>query len=206
LLKRYLYLISPPIIKRNFYQDLDDVLSIKNVKFFQLRLKKYSDRKIIEIAKKVIRITKKHKVKMILNDKVDLSLKVRADGCHLGKKDGNLKEAKKKLGKKILGATCHNSKILCVSASKSGAAYLALGSFFKSKLKPKTIRADLSTLKWASRNIKKPIVAIGGIDERNFKKLLDAGANYIALSTYIWNNPSLKPKEAIKKFNYEDSR
>ena len=48
--------------------------------------------------------------------------------------------------------------------------------------------------------VKKPIVAIGGINDKNYKKLLGAGANYIAISTFIWDNPELKPEKAIRKF------
>ena len=77
---------------------------------------------------------------------------------------------------------------------------MAFGSFFKSKLKPKAIRANLNILKWAKRNIKKPIVVIGGINNLNYKKLIKSGAKYIAISSFIWDNPKLKPEFAIKKF------
>ena len=79
--------------------------------------------------------------------------------------------------------------------------YLAFGSFYKSRLKPKAIKANLSILKWAKKNIKKPIVAIGGINKKNYKKILKSGANYIAISSFIWDNPNLKPEIAIKNSN-----
>ena len=101
--------------------------------------------------------------------------------------------------------TCHNSKNLCRIAKKNNVDYIALGSFFKSKLKPYAIKADIKILKWAKKNINKPIVAIGGINDKNYKKLLNAGANYIALSSFIWNNRFLKPKEALKNFKNENN-
>ena len=105
----------------------------------------------------------------------------------------------KKLKKKVLGITCHDSIILAKKALKFKPDYLAFGSFFKSKLKPSAKIANLRILKEV-RNIKKPIVVIGGINNLNYKKLLKLGANYIALSSFIWDNPKLKPKIAIRKF------
>ena len=96
--------------------------------------------------------------------------------------------------------TCHNSKSLAKTAIKNKASYVAFGSFNKSDLKPNAVRANLSILKWAKKNIKKPIVAIGGINNSNYKKLIKAGANYIAISSYIWDNPKLKPEIATRKF------
>ena len=111
-----------------------------------------------------------------------------------------LSQQERILKKKIIGVTCHNSKKLALRAFKDKADYLAFGSFFKSRLKPNAKKADLKILSWAKKNIKKPIVVIGGITDKNYKKLIKAGANYIAISTFIWNNPFLKPEVAIKKF------
>ena len=199
-LKRSVYLISPNKINQNFCMSLDKVLSFKNVKFFQLRLKNLSQKKLINISKKIRKITVKHKVKFIINDNYNLTSKIKANGCHMGQQDGSFKVARKKLKGKILGITCHNSKVLANEAIGLKADYVAFGSFFKSKLKPSAKRANLSILKWAKKNIKKPIVVIGGINNINYKKLIKAGAKYIALSSFIWDNPKLKPEQAIKKF------
>ena len=67
-------------------------------------------------------------------------------------------------------------------------------------MKPKAKKANLKILKWSKKNIKKPIVVIGGINNVNYKKLLNAGAKYIAISSFIWDNPKLKPEIAIKMF------
>ncbi len=199
-MKKLVYLISPNKIHNNFYDDLKKVLSKKNVKFFQLRLKKVKKSKIITIAKEIKKITKKYKVKLIINDHPNISKIVNADGCHLGQNDGSVINAKKYLKKKIIGVTCHNSKSLAKIAIHNKADYLAFGSFSKSKLKPSAKKANLNILKWAKRNIKKPIVAIGGINNSNYKKLIKSGAKYIAISSYIWDNPKLKPEIAIRKF------
>ena len=87
-----------------------------------------------------------------------------------------------------MGITCHNSKILAIDAIENKADYVAFGSFFRSRLKPKAKKANIKILKWAKKNIKKPIVVIGGINNINYKRLINAGANYIALSRFIWDN------------------
>jgi thiamine-phosphate pyrophosphorylase len=199
-LKQLIYLISPNKIYLNFYTDLEKVLSSKKVSFFQLRLKSKPKNLIVKIAKKILKITKKHKVKLIINDDSKLAKKVGADGCHIGQLDNTVVSARKDVKKNIIGVTCHNSRKLALKASKDKADYLAFGSFFKSSLKPNAKKADLKILFWAKKNIKKPIVVIGGITDKNYKKLIKAGANYIAISTFIWNNPFLKPEIAIKKF------
>ena len=111
-----------------------------------------------------------------------------------------LKLQEKKLKRKIMGITCHNSKIFANNAIENKADYIAFGSFSKSKLKPNAKKANIQVLKWAKKNIKKPIVVIGGINNVNYKRLIKAGAKYIALSSFIWDNPKLKPEQAIKKF------
>ena len=199
-MKKSIYLISPNKIDKNFYHDLDKVLSVKNVKFFQLRLKKVEQKSLFKIAGNIKKITKKHKVKLIINDDYILASKINADGCHMGQLDGSILKARKKLKKKILGITCHNSKELAKIAVKNKADYVAFGSFFKSKLKQNAKKANLHILRWAKKNIKKPIVAIGGINNKNYKKLMKAGAKYIAISSFIWDNPKLKPQLAIRKF------
>ena len=199
-MKKFVYLISPSKINNNFFLDLNKVLSFKNVKFFQLRLKNEKTINILKIAKKIKKITKKYKVKFILNDNFILACKVGADGCHMGQLDGSFKTARKKLKNKILGITCHNSISLAEEAYKANADYIAFGSFFKSKLKPNAKKSNLKIIEWSKRNIKKPIVAIGGINNLNYKRLMKAGAKYIAISSFIWDNPKLKPEYAIRKF------
>ena len=199
-LKKLVYLISPNKIENNFFSNLDKVLAAKNIEFFQLRLKKIRKNSFLRIARKIKKITLKHKVKFIINDNYNITAKINADGCHMGQLDGSIVYARKKLKNKILGITCHGSRTLVRNALKDKADYIALGSFFKSKLKPNAIKANLNILKWAKKEIKKPIVVIGGINNLNYKKLIKAGAKYIAISSFIWDNPKLKPELAIRKF------
>mgnify|MGYP001299623833 FL=1 len=199
-MKKLVYLISPNKINSNFYSDLDKVLAYKNVGFFQLRLKNVKRIKLLKITNKINKITSRHKVRLIINDNFNLASKINVDGCHLGQLDGSFKIARKKLKNKILGITCHNSKTLAKTAIKNNADYIAFGSFFKSKLKPKAKKANINILNWAKKNISKPIIVIGGINNLNYKKLINAGAKYIAISSYIWDNPKLKPELAIRKF------
>ena len=197
--KKFLYLISPNKIKRSFYKDLDKILEFKKVNFFQLRLKNTSFKKKISIGKKVKRICNKHKTKFLVNDDVFLAKYLNSDGCHLGQKDMKILKARKILKNKIIGITCHNSLALVKSAIKNQANYLALGAFYGSKTKKTKFKANISLLKKIKKITKIPIVAIGGINSENYKKLLLNKANFLAISGYIWNNKKLKPTEAIKE-------
>jgi len=201
-LKRYIYLISPPKIRGfKFYQELYKVLKTNKVKYFQLRLKKVSSKNLLKISKKVKKIAKKNNVKFLVNDSPNVAKIVGADGCHVGQKDMSCKSSRKILGKnKIIGVTCHNSKKLALDAKKHGANYVAFGSFFKSPTKKSAFRANLALLRWAKKKINMPIVAIGGINSSNYKKILSNGANFIACSSYIWDNKGIDPVTAIKKF------
>ena len=196
--KKFIYLISPNSIYTQFYQDLRKVLSTDKVSFFQLRLKKYSLKNKISIGKKVKQICKKYHVKFLVNDDPLLTKKLNADGCHLGQKDKGIIEAKKIIGKKIIGITCHNSIELAKAAVKEEASYIAFGAFFSTKTKKVKYRATTRILNKAKKLTKTPIVAIGGINNNNYKKLLLNNANLLAISSYVWNNKKFKPLEAIK--------
>ena len=201
-LKRYIYLISPQKIRGvKFYKELHKVLKTNKVEYFQLRLKNISTQNLLKISKKIKKITKKNNVKFLINDKPFVAKKIGADGCHIGQKDMDFKKSRKILGKnKIIGITCHNSKKLAIKAEMNGANYVAFGSFFKSSTKKSAFKANLAILRWAKKKINMPIVAIGGINNSNYKKILSNGANFIACSSYIWNNKKLDPVSAISKF------
>jgi len=177
------------------------VFKTNKVKFFQLRLKKITSKNLIKISKKIKKIARKNKVKFLINDKPLIAKKIGADGCHIGQKDMDFISSRKILGKnKIIGVTCHNSKKLALKAKRQGANYIAFGSFFKSSTKKTTYKANLQLLRWAKKKINMPTVAIGGINNSNYKKILFNGADFIACSSYIWNNKKLDPVSAISKF------
>ena len=204
--KKFIYLISPnKIIGNKFYQDLSSVLNTKKVSFFQLRLKKETIKNKLIIGKKIKKICKIYKVNFLINDDPKLAKKLNADGCHLGQNDISVEKSRKILGnKKIIGLTCHNSKFLLINALKKKLDYVALGSFFKTKTKKTKYKANLSILKWYKYRYNLPIVVIGGINNRNYKKLLLNQADFLAISSYIWNNKNLKPLQAIKKLKNEN--
>ena len=197
--KKFIYLISPNRISKNFYKNLSLVLKTKKVSFFQLRLKKYSIKKKIIIGKKIKNICNKNKVKFLINDDPFLAFKLNADGCHLGQKDMDIKSARKIIGKKIIGITCHNSLNLAKKAIKSGANYIAFGAFYLTKTKQTNHIANISILKKIKKFSKVPVIAIGGINHNNYRNLLLNNANFLAISGYIWKNKKYKPLQAIER-------
>ena len=197
--KKFVYLISPNKIYKKFFKDLQKVLETGKISFFQLRFKKYSFKHKILIGKKIKNICKKNKVKFLINDDPILAKRLGADGCHLGQKDMNIKDARKIIGKKIIGITCHNSITLAKIAIKAKASYLAFGAFYSSKTKKTIHLAHIKILNKIKKITKTPIVAIGGINSKNYKKLLLNNANFLAISGYIWNNKKYKPLEALER-------
>ena len=197
--KKFIYLISPLRINKFFYNNLIEVLKQKKVSFFQLRLKKESFKKKFNIGLRIKKICKKFNVKFIINDDIHLAKKLNADGCHLGQRDTHILKARKLIGNKIIGITCHNSIKLARYAIKNNADYIAFGAFNPSKTKKVKYKASASILRAARKITKIPIVAIGGINSDNYKKLLLNKANFLAISSYIWRNKNLKPLDAIKK-------
>ncbi|MDC3042679.1 thiamine phosphate synthase [Candidatus Pelagibacter sp.] len=197
--KKFIYLISPNKIKKNFYVNLKIILNTNKVSYFQLRLKYHTLKQKILIGKKIKNICKKNKVKFLVNDDPYLALKVGADGCHLGQKDMNIKEAKKIIGKKIIGITCHNSIKLAKKAINEGASYIAFGAFYTSRTKKTKFKADVNIFKKLKKFTKVPAVAIGGINSNNYKNLLLNNANFLAISGYVWKNKKYKPLEAIER-------
>jgi len=197
--KKFVYLISPNKIYKNFYNELIEVLKSQRVSFFQLRLKKENFKKKFEIGKKIKKICRKYKVKFLINDDPIFAKKINADGCHLGQKDMNIIEARKIIGEKIIGVTCHNSLKLAKHAIINNANYIAFGAFYSTKTKKTRFKAHIKILNEIKKMSNIPVVAIGGIKSSNYKKLLLNNADFLAISSYIWNNYKYKPVEAIEK-------
>ena len=150
-------------------------------------------------GRKIKSICSKYKVKFLVNDDPVLAQKINADGCHLGQNDMDISDARKILKNKIIGITCHNSLRLAKIAIKKKADYIAFGAFNSSKTKKVKYKAKVDLIKKLKKLGKIPIVAIGGINNLNYKKLLLNKANFLAISSYIWKNKNLKPVQAIKK-------
>jgi thiamine-phosphate pyrophosphorylase len=196
--KKFLYLISPNKIDKYFFRDLKKVLQTNKIAFFQLRLKKENQNNKLKIAKKTQKICKNFKVKFVINDNPNLAKQVDADGCHLGQNDMSIINARRILKKKIIGITCHNSINLAKTANKNNADYIAFGAFNITKTKKVKYKADIKIIKKFKKTSRIPVVAIGGINNLNYKKLLLNKADFLAISGYVWNNKKLKPLEAIK--------
>ncbi len=163
-----------------------------------MRLKKYSFKQKMLIGKKINNICQKNGIKFLVNDDPLLAKKLNADGCHLGQKDIDIDEARKIIGNKIIGITCHNSIKLAKVAIKKKASYIAFGAFFSTKTKNAKYRAKIKILDKAKKLTKTPIVVIGGINNKNYKKLLLNNANLLAISSYVWNNKKYKPLKTVK--------
>ena len=202
-MKKFIYLISPEKIinHKSFLKNLENIFSSNIVKFFQLRIKNQKKNSIIILGKKILRLTKKYQVSFIVNDDPYIAKIINADGCHLGQQDMSINFAKKILrNNSIIGVTCHDSKILAAKAIMNKASYLAFGAFYPTKTKKTKYRPKLSLLKWAKKKFKKPIIAIGGINQNNFKKILNSGADYIACSASIWKSEFKNPLTAVNMF------
>lgn len=145
-----------------------------------------SRRRDVSQAKELARLARGHGVPFIVNDDVELALEVGADGAHLGREDGELRSARKKLAGKILGASCYDRLELAREAVAAGADYVAFGSVFASPTKPRAVRAPLSLFGQA-RTLGVPLAAIGGITLANAREVLDAGADLLAVISDLFD-------------------
>lgn len=197
-----LYLISPNSLDlASFEQVLDQTLLAGDVACFQLRLKEASDDAIRTATQVLMPICHSHNVAFILNDQADLAKELNTDGVHIGVEDGDIKEIRENLGHEIsLGATCHDSKHLAFTAGDAGADYVAFGAFFPTDTKETSHVAPVSLIEEWVDIAEIPCVAIGGITVDNAKPLIDAGADFIAVSAGVWNYPDGAPK-AVQIFN-----
>ncbi len=197
--KPLIYLISPSKIDiKSFPGILSKVLDTQMVNVFQLRLKNYKDADLIKIASLLYKICIRKNVTFILNDRIDIAKKLNVDGVHLGKEDGSIKNARNVLGNlKIIGSSCYNNKNLSIKSQNLGANYVAFGAIFKTHTKKNTTKIVLSDLKNIRKNIKIPIVGIGGLNKYNIKKLVNLKPDYLAFCSSIWNTKKV-PQVEIK--------
>ena len=197
-----LYLITPPRIElRAFAEELKRALDAGDVASLQLRLKDVREEEIIRATETLMPIAQKADVAFILNDRPDLAARLGCDGVHIGQQDATYNEARAAVGRdRIVGVTCHGSRDLAFEAGEAGADYVAFGSFYPTTTKEVQFRADIELLQWWAETMTVPVVAIGGISVENAGPLIDAGADFIAVSSGVWNHP-LGPAAAVKAFN-----
>src|SRR4051812_28839220 len=197
-----LYLITPPSFElKSFADALRRALDAGDVASVQLRLKDVSDDDILRAAEQLRPIIHRGNAAFLMNDRPDLAAKAGADGVHIGQDDAGYEDARAAVGGNgIVGVTCHNSRHLAIDAAERGVDYVAFGAFYPTATKEIRLQADIETLRWWAEMMVVPCVAIGGITVENAKPLIDAGADFLAVSAGVWSHP-LGVAAAVKSFN-----
>lgn len=196
-----LYLISPPrIAPTDFAGVLKDTLKGGDVASFQLRLKDISDDEIRRATDILRPVVQGAGAAFIINDRPDLAAELGCDGVHVGQDDASYAEARAALPNGIVGVTCHDSRHLAMEAGEAGADYVAFGAFFPTRTKEPKTQADIDLLRWWGEVMVVPSVAIGGITIANARQLVEAGADFIAVSAGVWEHPD-GPQAAVREFN-----
>jgi thiamine-phosphate pyrophosphorylase len=197
-----LYLLTPPTIEVTaFAATLERALDGGDMASLQLRLKDVSDDDIRRATEALMPIAQARDVAFILNDRPDLAAELGADGVHIGQEDATYAQARAALGPgKIVGVTCHNSRHLAMDAAEAGADYVAFGAFYATQTKQPKAAAAPEILRWWSELMVVPCVAIGGIIVENAPPLIEAGADFLAVSAGVWQHPQ-GPAAAVKAFN-----
>ena len=186
-----LYLITPPDIgdAETFARQLDAALSAGDVAALQIRLKDVSLDQIRAVTRVLAPVAHRHNVAVLMNDHVELARELGLDGVHVGQGDTSLKEARRILGASaMIGVTCHNSRHLAMEAAEGGADYVAFGAFYPTTTKTVEHMAELETLSIWQESMEIPCVAIGGITADNAAEIAQAGADFIAVSSAVWNH------------------
>ncbi|WP_373476865.1 thiamine phosphate synthase [Sphingorhabdus sp.] len=196
-----LYLISPLDVGGAFPEKLEQALGAGPVAAFQFRIKGIDQHEAAALAAPLQEICARHDVAFIVNDSISLAKRLKADGVHLGQGDGDARDAREQLGSDAqIGVTCHNSRHLAMEAAEAGADYVAFGAFYPTSTKDVEHIAELDTVQKWTLVTEIPCVAIGGITPDNAKPLVEAGADFLAVSGAVWNHPQ-GPAEAVKAFN-----
>jgi len=203
-----LYLITPPEVPdvAAFTRELEQALDGGDVASVQIRLKSRDgvaapDGHILELGRHIIARAQDRGVAVLINDRPDLAAELGADGVHIGQQDMPYARARKLVGDgAIVGVTCHASRHLAMEAGEAGADYVAFGAFYPTQTKDPAARAELELLTWWQEMMELPCVAIGGITTGNARPLVEAGADFLAVSAGVWGGPG-GPGEAVKAFN-----
>ena len=195
-----LYLISPLEVGGAFPERLKRALDAGPVAAFQFRVKGVDQHEAARLAEPLLEICRARDVAFIVNDSIALAKRIRADGVHLGQHDGTVLEARDALGREAqVGVTCHASRHLAMEAGEAGADYVAFGAFFPSPTKPGEHRPEPELIEWWSALMESPCVAIGGITPHNCAPLVEAGANFLAVSAAVWSGDESAAIQAFVK-------
>jgi len=196
-----LYLISPLDVGGDFPERLTAALDAGPVAAFQFRVKGLEQHEAARLAEPLQAICAARDVAFIVNDDVALAKRLEADGVHLGQGDGDPRDARRELGANAqIGVTCHASRHMAMEAGEAGADYVAFGAFYPTTTKAVEHHADPEILEWWQGMFELPCVAIGGITIDNARVLIDAGADFLAVSGAVWAHPD-GPAAAVQAFN-----
>ncbi len=198
-----LYLITPPAIPdpAAFAALLGEALDAGDVAALQIRLKDADDAAVLGTVDALAPACRARGVAVILNDRPDLAARSGCDGVHVGQSDASYAEARRIMGPDaMIGVTCHDSRELAMEAAEAGADYVAFGAFFPTDTKATTHRPDPGILSIWQETVETPCVAIGGITPANCAGLARAGADFVAVSSAVWNDPD-GPAAAVRAFN-----
>ena len=194
-----LYLISPLDVSGGFAERLARALDAGPVAAFQFRVKGVDQHAAAALAEPLQRICGDRDVAFLINDSISLAKRLGADGVHLGQGDGDPREARSVLGPTAqIGVTCHDSRHLAMEAGEAGADYVAFGAFYPTTTKEVRHHPDPAILSWWTTVFEIPCVAIGGITPANARPLVEAGADFLAVSSAVWGGDEA---EAVKAFN-----
>jgi thiamine-phosphate pyrophosphorylase len=194
-----LYLISPLDVSGAFADRLARALDAGPVAAFQFRVKGVDQHAAAALAEPLQRICGDRDVAFLINDSISLAKRLGADGVHLGQGDGDPREARSVLGPTAqIGVTCHDSRHLAMEAGEAGADYVAFGAFYPTTTKEVRHHPDPAILSWWTTVFEIPCVAIGGITPANARPLVEAGADFLAVSSAVWGGGEA---EAVKAFN-----
>jgi thiamine-phosphate pyrophosphorylase len=158
----------------------------------QLREKNLSDEEFLKTAMDVKAVTDKYNIPFIINDNVDIAVRVGADGAHIGQDDEEIKSAREKLGAdKIIGLSAATVEE-AVQAEQSGADYIGVGAVFNTLTKLDANTVSFETLKEICNTVKIPVVAIGGISKDNALQLAGTGIEGISVVSAIFAQNDIK--------------
>lgn len=195
-----IYLVSPLDVAGIFPERLARALDAAEVAAFQFRVKGFDEHEAARLADPLQRICADREVAFIVNDSIALAKRLGADGVHLGQDDGDVADARQRLGREAqIGVTCHASRHLAMEAGEAGADYIAFGAFFPTTTKDVKHHAEPDLLTWWQALFEIPCVAIGGITADNAAPLVRAGADFIAVSGGVWNGDEAVNITALAK-------
>ncbi len=197
-----LYLITPPRLDAAAFSSvMAQALDAGDVAAVQLRLKDVSDEDIRQACDVLRPVVQAHDAAFLLNDRADLAAEMGCDGVHIGQSDCPYRTARRLVGDNaIVGVTCHASRHLAIEAAEAGADYVAFGAFFPTATKVAPAAADPEILEWWSTMMTVPCVAIGGLTVENCAAVIEAGADFLAVSAGVWDHPE-GAAAAVRAFN-----